>query len=181
MMFEETLLNGSFNITLSKSGDSRGWFARSYCANEFKKAGLNTNWVQSNHSFSSQKGTVRGMHYQAPPYGEVKLVRCIAGAVYDVIVDLRKDSPTFLKWFGIELSAANMQMLYIPVGFAHGFQTLSESAELLYQHSEFYSPEAEDGLRYSDELLSIQWPLSVSNISERDLKHPLLSSTFKGF
>lgn len=180
MKFEETPLSGSYIITLSKSGDSRGWFARSYCSEEYKKNGLNINWVQSNHSFSSEKGTVRGMHYQVPPYGEIKLVRCIAGSVYDVIVDLRKDSPTFLKWYGVELSASNMQMLYIPIGFAHGFQTLSANTELIYQHSHVYTPDAEAGIRYNDELIQISWPLPATNISERDAKHPLLQSSFKG-
>lgn len=179
MKFEETTLSGSYEITLSKSGDSRGWFARTYCANEFERLGLNTEWVQANHSFSGERATIRGMHYQMQPHEEIKMVRCISGSVYDVIIDLRKNSPSFLNWFGTELSAENMKSLYIPKGFAHGFQTLSANTELVYQHSEFYSPESEAGIRYNDERLNIDWPLQVSTISERDANHPLLLSSFK--
>jgi len=146
MIFTETILKGSYEITLTPHGDSRGWFARTYCKNEFEQIGHQAEWVQINHSFSAQKGTVRGMHFQNPPYAEIKMLRCIAGSVYDVIVDLRKNSPTFLKWYGTELSAANKKMLYIPAGFAHGFQTLSDDAELIYHHTEFYTPEAEAGI-----------------------------------
>ena len=180
MKFEKTTLTGSFIITVSRSGDSRGWFARTYCAYEFEKLGLNTVWVQANHSFSSERATIRGMHYQMEPHGEVKIVRCISGSVYDVIIDLRKNSPTFLTWFGTELSAENMKSVYIPKGFAHGFQTLAANTELVYQHSEFYTPEAEAGIRYNDERLNIDWPLQASTISERDANHPLLLSSFKG-
>lgn len=180
MIFEETTLAGSFIITIPRAGDSRGWFARTYCADEFSNLGINTNWVQANHSFSTMKGTLRGMHYQKHPYGEIKMVRCISGSVYDVIIDLRKDSPTFLQWFGVELSVENMKMLYIPKGFAHGFQTLTANAELIYQHSEFYTPEAEAGIHYDDKLINIGWPLPVAVISERDKTHPKLLLTFKG-
>ena len=180
MIFTETILKGSYVIDLEPRGDSRGWFARTYCKNEFAAIGHYKEWVQLNHSFSSVKGTLRGMHYQLPPFSEIKMVRCIAGAVYDVIVDLRKDSSTFLKWFGVELSAANKKMIYIPEGFAHGFQTLTENAELIYHHSEFYIPAAEAGLMYNDKAINIKWPLPVSEISERDMKHPLIDQTFKG-
>lgn len=133
-----------------------------------------------NHSFTKTKGSIRGMHFQYPPHSEVKLVRCIAGAVQDVIVDLRQGSPTFLQWFGMELSALNRQMLYIPQGFAHGFQTLTDNCELLYQHSTIYQPGAEGGLRYNDESINIDWTLEVTVISERDNRHPLIDENFTG-
>ncbi|MEO5967270.1 MAG: dTDP-4-dehydrorhamnose 3,5-epimerase [Ferruginibacter sp.] len=180
MIFTETPLAGSFIVSLNPIGDSRGWFARTYCKREFAQIGHDKEWVQINHSFSNLKGTIRGLHFQHNPYGEIKLLRCVSGAVYDVIVDLRKDSPTYLKWFGTELSAENKNMLYIPKGFAHGFQTLKENTELIYHHSEFYNPDAESGLRFDDEILNIKWPLKVAEISERDKKHQLLNSTFKG-
>lgn len=180
MIFTETPLKGSFIVSLNPIGDSRGWFARTYCKNEFAQIGHDKEWVQINHSFSSLKGTIRGLHFQHSPYGEIKLLRCISGAVYDVIVDLRKDSPTFLKWFGTEFSAENKNMLYIPKGFAHGFQSLADNTELIYHHSEFYNSEAESGLRFDDEILNIKWPLEVAEISDRDKKHQLLNSTFKG-
>lgn len=180
MIFTETILKGSYEITLTPHGDSRGWFARTYCKKEFEHIGHQQEWVQMNHSYSSQKGTVRGMHFQHAPFAEIKMLRCIAGSVYDVIVDLRKDSQTFLKWFGTELSAENKKMLYIPAGFAHGFQTLTDDVELVYQHTEFYTPSAEAGIRYDDSAVNIQWPLAVSEISERDSNHPLIDSTFKG-
>lgn len=180
MIFTETTLKGSYKITLTPHGDNRGWFARTYCKKEFEQIGHHQEWVQMNHSFSSQKGTLRGMHFQHAPFSEIKMLRCIAGSVYDVIVDLRKGSPTFLNWFGTELSAGNKEMLYIPAGFAHGFQTLTHDAELIYHHSQFYTPSAEAGLRYNDEALNIVWPLAVSEISERDNNHPLIDSTFKG-
>jgi dTDP-4-dehydrorhamnose 3,5-epimerase len=180
MIFTETILKGSYEITLTPHGDSRGWFARTYCKKEFEQIGHQQEWVQLNHSFSSQKGTVRGMHFQHAPFAEIKMLRCIAGSVYDVIIDLRKDSPTFLKWVGTELSAQNKKMLYIPAGFAHGFQTLTDDVELVYHHTEFYTPAAEAGIRYNDSAINIEWPLGVSEISERDTNHPLIDSTFKG-
>ncbi len=180
MIFTETILKGSYEITLTPHGDNRGWFARTYCKKEFEQIGHQQEWVQLNHSYSAQKGTVRGMHFQNPPYAEIKMLRCIAGAVYDVIIDLRKDSATFLKWFGTELSAQNKKMLYIPAGFAHGFQTLTNDAELIYHHTEFYTPAAEAGIMYNDKTINIQWPLAIAEISERDTNHPLIDSTFKG-
>ena len=180
MIFTETPLSGSFIVSLNPIGDSRGWFARTYCKNEFAQIGHDKEWVQINHSFTSLKGTIRGLHFQNNPFSEIKLLRCISGAVYDVIVDLRKNSPTFLKWFGTELSAENKNMLYIPKGFAHGFQSLADNTELIYHHSEFYNSEAESGLMFDDEKLNIKWPLEVANISERDKNHQLLNSTFKG-
>lgn len=180
MIFTETILKGSYEIELSPHGDSRGWFARTYCKKEFEQIGHQQEWVQINHSFSSQKGTLRGMHFQNAPYAEIKMLRCIAGAVYDVIIDLRKDSTTFLKWFGTDLSAQNKKMLYIPAGFAHGFQTLEDNTELIYHHTQFYAPSAEAGIGYDDKAINIEWPLAIAEISERDTNHPLIDSTFKG-
>ncbi len=180
MIFLPTALAGSFIVELETFTDERGWFARYYCMEEFREIGHSKEWVQMNHSFSSKPGTIRGMHFQKEPFGEIKLVRCIAGSVFDVIIDLRKNSPTFLHWFGTELSAQNKRSLYIPEGFAHGFQCLSENCELLYHHTAFYKPGAEAGIRYDDPVVSINWPLPVSVISERDISHPLLPNDFKG-
>jgi dTDP-4-dehydrorhamnose 3,5-epimerase len=180
MTFTPTPLSGTFIIDLSLFKDGRGWFARTYCKNEFKQIGFSKEWLQLNHSFTFHKGSVRGMHYQLFPHQEIKLVRCIAGSIYDIIIDLRKESSTFLKWFGIELSAANKKMLYIPEGFAHGFQTLTDNCELIYHHSEFYAPSAEAGVRYNDSMIKINWPLAISEISERDANHSLLDLNFKG-
>ena len=174
MKFIPTILNGSFTIQLDPINDERGWFARYFCKKEFSTIGHEKEWVQMNHSFSLKKGTLRGMHFQKPPHSEVKLVRCIQGSVFDVIIDLRKDSPTFLKWFGTELSAENKLMMYIPEGFAHGFQTLEDNSGLLYMHTAYYSPEAEDGLRYNDPQVNISWPLEISESSMRDTNHDLL-------
>ena len=180
MTFTETLLKGSYVIELNTFTDDRGWFARTYCKNEFSKIGHTSEWLQMNHSFTKQQGAIRGMHYQLPPFSEIKMVRCIAGAVFDVIIDLRKESPTFLKWFGTELSAENKKMLYIPEGFAHGFQTLRNDCELIYHHSQFYTPGAEGGIKFNDPGINISWPMPVTNISERDSQHPLLDENFKG-
>ena len=178
--FTETPLAGSYVIVPKPFEDERGWFFRNYSEDAFAALGLYTAWPQMNHSFTKTKGSIRGMHFQYPPHSEVKLVRCIAGVVQDVIVDLRQGSPTFLQWFGTELSAANRQMLYIPTGFAHGFQTLTNDCELLYQHSTIYQPGSEGGLRYNDERINIHWPLEVSVISERDIGHPLIEVGFAG-
>ena len=180
MIFTETILKGSYVIELALFTDERGWFTRTYCKNEFENIGHKKEWIQINHSFTTLKGTIRGMHYQLAPFAEIKLVRCIAGAVYDVIIDIRKDSPTFLKWYGVELSASNKKMIYIPEGFAHGFQALSDNAELIYHHSEAYTPGMEGGIRYNDEWVNIKWPLPVSSISERDNSHDQLNKNFKG-
>jgi len=180
MIFTPTLFAGSFVIDLEPITDERGWFARYYCKNEFEKIGHTKEWVQMNHSFTIKKGSVRGLHFQVHPYKEIKMLRCIAGSVFDVIIDLRTGSETFLKWFGIELSAENKKMLYIPGGFAHGFQCLEDNCELLYHHAEFYRPAAESGIRYDDPLVNIKWPLPVTNISNRDAQHPYLDENFKG-
>ena len=181
MTFTPTQLEGAYIIGLEPYSDERGWFARFYCKREFgEKIGHTKEWVQLNHSVSYSRGTVRGMHFQHPPFREIKMVRCIAGAVYDVIIDLRRDSPSFLQWVGVELSATNNRMLYIPEGFAHGFQTLEENSALIYHHSEYYTPGAEGGFRYDDATFAIQWPLPLTSLSARDAGHPTVDKNFKG-
>ena len=160
--------------------DDRGLFARVFCQNELLNILHGKNIVQINHSLTKQKGAFRGMHSQYPPKAEIKIVKCLRGSVFDVIIDLRKGSPTFLKWHEEILSSENMKMMYIPEGFAHGFQTLEENCELLYLHTEFYSPKHEGGVRYNDPKVGIKWPLEVRDISERDKKHPLLAEDFQG-
>ncbi len=180
MIFTETLLKGSYIIDLEPFADERGWFARTYCKNEFKAIGHTKEWVQLNHSFTKQKGTVRGMHFQLSPFSEIKLVRCISGAVYDVIIDLRKNSPTFLKYYAVELSSKNKKMIYIAEGFAHGFQALTDDCELIYHHAQFYTPGVEGGIKYDDTSVNIEWPLPVKSVSARDDSHPMLDINFKG-
>lgn len=180
MIFSEIKLKGSYVIEPQPFVDDRGWFARYCCMNEFATIGHSKEWLQMNHSFTNQKGSLRGMHYQLSPFSEIKFVRCIAGTVFDVIVDLRKGSETFLQWFGTELSSINKKMIYIPEGFAHGFQCLSDNCELLYHHTEYYMPNAEAGIKYDDPKINIHWPLELTVISERDKSHPYLSKNFKG-
>lgn len=180
MKFFETPLRGAFTIELEPYRDERGFFARTFCKNEFSAIHFRKEFVQFNHSHTVKKGTLRGLHYQVPPRAENKLIRCITGKVFDVIVDLRKDSPTFLQYFGVELSGTNMRMIYVPEGFAHGFQTMEDHTEMLYHHTDFYSPEHERGVRYNDPLLKIQWPMVPSEISQKDMNHPLLTIDFKG-
>jgi dTDP-4-dehydrorhamnose 3,5-epimerase len=180
MIFSETPLQGSYIIALQPFTDERGWFARFYCKDEFKQIGHEKEWLQLNHSATYKKGSIRGMHFQKPPHSEIKMVRCIAGAVLDVIIDLRKNSSTFLKWFGAELSAENKKMLYIPEGFAHGFQCLTDNCELIYHHTEFYAPAAEAGIKYDDPKINIEWALPVTRISQRDAAHIYLDGNFKG-
>jgi dTDP-4-dehydrorhamnose 3,5-epimerase len=180
MIFSPTKLSGSYIIDINTIADDRGWFARYYCKKDFEEIDHQKEWVQLNHSFTKNKGSIRGMHYQLPPFSEIKLVRCIHGSVFDVIVDVRKNSATFLQWFGAELSAENKKMIYIPEGFAHGFQTLTDDCELLYHHSEFYTQGAEAGILYNEPLIQIEWPTNVNVISKRDLQHPNLTNNFKG-
>jgi dTDP-4-dehydrorhamnose 3,5-epimerase len=175
MKFEPLPLKGAFLIRLEKREDERGFFARYFCKNEFEQAGINFNSVQMNTTLTLQKGTVRGMHFQRAPKLEAKIVRCFRGAIFDAIVDLRAGSPTFGISASVELNEDNKNMLYIPEGFAHGFQTLTDNCELLYMHSEFYSPADEGGVRFDDPALQINWPLPVAFVSERDQSHPLLS------
>lgn len=174
MRFIATNLDGAWVIEPQLHEDSRGLFARTFCAREFREQGLVDSFVQCNTSWNARKGTVRGLHYQLPPSSEVKLVRCTAGVLWDVIVDLRPDSPTYLQHFGIELSARNRLALYIPGMFAHGFQTLEESTEVFYQMSEFYAPKLSRGLRYNDSRLGVKWPLPVASISDQDRSWALL-------
>lgn len=180
MKFTETNLKGCYVIDLDRYSDQRGWFSRTFCSNEFLEIGFSSAWVQHNHSYTRARGTVRGMHYQKMPACEAKLIRCIAGRVYDVAVDLRPHSPTFLKWHAEELSKDNLKMIFIPEGFAHGFQTLTEDAELLYCHSSVYQPEYEAGLNCLDEKVNISWPLEITEISDRDKQHPFINSNFEG-
>jgi len=180
MKFHRTPLKNAYIIEPEPFADHRGKFSRIFCQNELKQIGLEKQIVQVNHSLTVQKGAIRGMHCQRPPKAEIKMVRCISGAVFDVIADLRKGSETFLKWHGEVLSSENMKMMYVPEGFAHGFQTLEENSELLYFHTEFYSPEHEGGIRYNDPAINISWHLEVKDVSERDQNHPLLSQDVKG-
>jgi dTDP-4-dehydrorhamnose 3,5-epimerase len=172
MKFVETELSGAFIIRPEPAADSRGFFARVFCRHEFEAHGLNPNLVQCNISFNSEKGTLRGMHYQVAPHREAKLVRCTNGAIFDVIVDLRSDSPTRRKWLGVELSAENRSMLYVPEGFAHGYLTLTDNTEVLYQVSEFYAPSCERGVRWNDPAFGIRWPAPPRVISDKDGRHP---------
>ena len=175
MLFSETMLAGAFVIDLNPIEDERGFFARAFCAEEFMQHGLKPAVKQSNISANYRKGTLRGLHYQLTPATEAKFIRCIKGAIFDVIVDLRPESPTYLKHVTIELTQENRTALYMPEMFAHGYQTLIDNTEVLYQVSEFYTPNAEGGLRYDDSNLAIDWPLEVSDISEKDLSWPLLN------
>lgn len=172
MIFTATPLAGAVVIEPERFEDERGFFARSFCAREFEAHGLNPRIAQCSFSFTRKKGTLRGLHFQRPPHAEARLVRCTAGALYDVIVDLRPDSLTFRRHFGIELSARNRKMLYVPEGCAHGFQTLEDDTEALYQMSEFYVPDAAAGVRWNDPAFGITWPLAVTVISERDRTCP---------
>lgn len=172
MNFTETPLEGAYIIDINPIGDERGFFARLFCKDTFKKQSLEEAIIQVNNSRSLEKGTLRGMHYQLPPKAETKVIRCIEGAIYDVILDLRSNSPTFGQSFGIELNAENRRMLYVPKGFAHGFLTLTDVSEVIYFVSEAYSKEHERGIRWNDPAFEISWPSEPKKISERDQSHP---------
>jgi len=172
MEFTETKLKGAFLVRLKKIVDERGFFARGWCREEFAQHGLNPGMIQLNVGFSHKKGTLRGMHYQEAPHAEAKFIRCTRGAIYDVLVDLRADSPTRLQWVGVELTQDNATMLYAPEGTAHGYQTLTDDAEFCYMTSAAYVAGAAKGVRYNDPAFNIQWPLPVSVISEPDQKWP---------
>lgn len=174
MIFRELPLAGAYLIELEPHRDERGLFARAWCREEFGRLGLATDFVQGNVSVNPEPGTLRGLHYQRAPHGEAKLVRCVRGAIYDVIVDLRRDSPTYLQWIGTELSPAALRMLYVPEDFAHGFQTLEPDSEINYLVSAAYAPEAGAGLRYDDPALAVDWPRPVTRISDQDRSWPLL-------
>lgn len=168
MIFTETKLKGAFIIEPERSVDERGFFARTWCQGEFEEHGLNTSLTQCSISFNRKKGTLRGMHYQCPPHEEVRLVRCTRGSIYDVVIDLRPQSPTFKQWIASELTAENRRMHYIPEGFAHGFITLTDDTEVFYQMSEPYSGECARGIRWNDPAFGIEWPMEVEAISDRD-------------
>jgi dTDP-4-dehydrorhamnose 3,5-epimerase len=172
MRFTQTLVSGAYVIDLEPRIDERGSFARAWCQREFEAHGLTARLAQVNVSSNVRKGTLRGMHYQVGPREEAKVVSCARGAIYDVVLDLRRDSPTYLRWDAVELTARNRRMLYIPEGCAHGFQTLAADAELLYLMSEFYSPEHACGVRYNDRAFDIRWPLAVASISDTDRTWP---------
>lgn len=174
MIFTKTALKDAFIVDVEKKPDQRGFFARGFCAQEFIAHGLKPTVSQCNISFNHKKGTVRGMHYQVSPAAETKLVRCTKGAIYDVIIDMRPESPTFLSYIGVELTAENHRALYVPEMFAHGYQTLTDEAEVVYQVGEFYTPGYEKGLRYNDPFFNIEWPLEVTEISEKDSSWTLL-------
>lgn len=181
MRFDETPLIGSYIVYLEPFSDNRGWFTRTFCKKEFEQIGHTQEWVQHNHSFTRMKGAIRGMHFQYPPHSEIKMVRCISGTIFDVIVDIRKGSPSFLHWFGVELSAENKKMLYIPKGFAHGFQTLTDNCEILYHHTDFYEKDFEGALNFNDPTLDIKWKLDPTDVSTRDKSHLYLNNTsFEG-
>lgn len=174
MIFEELGLEGVYKIELEKIEDNRGFFSRSWDKKEFEVHGLNSELVQCNVSFNKIKGTVRGLHFQKKPHEEAKFVRCVKGKVYEAFVDLRKNSKTFLKWDGIELDSKELTCLYVPEGFALGFQTLDDNTELLYQMSEWYKPEFSEGIIWNDKVLGIKWPIKTSTISEKDSSLPNL-------
>jgi dTDP-4-dehydrorhamnose 3,5-epimerase len=173
MIFSETKLKGSFLIEPERKEDQRGFFARTWCQEEFADHGLNSKLVQCSVSFNNKKGTLRGMHFQVAPFEEAKLVRCTKGEIFDVIIDLRRDSQTFKKYFSVLLNEENRLMLYIPPGFAHGFQTMTDNAEVFYQMSQLYSPEHARGVRWNDPVFGIQWPPEDKRIIiDRDLNYP---------
>lgn len=172
MKFRETPLAGAFIVEIERIEDDRGFFARSFCHDEFRARGLSPLVAQCNISWNRRSGTLRGLHFQATPHEEAKLVRCTRGVVWDVIVDIRESSPTRLRWYGVQLSADNRLALYIPEGFAHGFQTLADDSEVLYQMAEFFHGEASRGLRWDDPAIGIAWPLANPILSEKDRSYP---------
>ena len=175
MKFSRTKLDGLWLIELELREDERGFLARTFCEEEFATHGLNTRWPQCNLTLTKQRGMIRGMHFQADPKPEIKLIRCASGAIFDVLVDVRCDSPTFGKWEGFELTAQNRRMLYVPGGFAHGFQCLTNNCEVFYQMSEYYLPEFARGLRFDDPKVGISWPVANPILSGRDRNLPLLA------
>ncbi|MGD9638578.1 MAG: dTDP-4-dehydrorhamnose 3,5-epimerase [Alphaproteobacteria bacterium] len=180
MNFEKTPIDGVFIATTSPFIDNRGAFARLFCENDLKPVIGKRHIVQINHSKTKTIGAVRGMHFQKPPFAEMKMIRCLKGKVFDVAVDLRAGSKTFLKHYALELNPENSKMIIIPEGFAHGFQVLEEDSELLYLHTEFYNKDYEDGLSYADPLLNIKWPIPIKDLSDRDKNHQLITPSFTG-
>lgn len=180
MIFKETKFKGLYLIIPEPYEDNRGNFYRMYCKNELKEIGFTKDILQINQSLTLKKGSIRGMHFQYPPKAETKIVKCIRGAVFDVVIDLRKGSETFLKWHSEIITEKNMKAMYITEGFAHGFQSLEDNCEVLYLHSEFYSKELESGIRYNDPKIKIEWPLTLTQISKRDKIHRLIDNNFEG-
>ena len=172
MTFRETKISGVFEVQIEPRNDERGFFARTWCQKEFRDQGLNSGLVQCSVSYNARKGTLRGMHYQAEPFPETKVVRCTRGAIYDVVLDLRPQSPTFKSWIAVVLTAENRDMVYVPEGCAHGFLTLEDRSEVFYQMSDFYSPESARGVRWNDPAFGISWPAEAEVISERDRTYP---------
>ena len=180
MKFNKTKIKGLYVAELEPFSDDRGFFVRSYCDKALGEINVTKSIKQINHSLTLTVGAIRGMHYQNYPHSEIKMVRCISGEVFDVAVDLRKNSDTFLQWHGEHLSSANFKIMVIPEGFAHGFQVIKPNSELLYFHTESYTQKAESGVLFNDEKIGIKWPLQVTDISDRDLKHKLITREFKG-
>jgi len=180
MKFEETPLKGAYRIDLEKREDERGFFSRLYCKKEFSELNLTTSFVQINNSFNLDKGTLRGMHYQLSPDAEVKMIRCLKGSIFDMALDLRPDSSTYGKSFGLELNDHNRTMFYIPEGFAHGFITLEESTEIIYFSSSFYSPDSERGIKFDDKSFNWNWPLQPSVVSDKDKSWPDFDREYHG-
>ncbi len=181
MIFQETRLEGAFIIEPEPIEDPRGFFARAWCQREFQAHGLKTHLAQANIAFSRKRGTLRGLHYQAPPAAEAKLIRCVRGAIFDAIIDLRPDSPSYEEWLGVELTAENYRMLYVPEGFAHGYQSLLDDTEAFYMVSQFYTPGAERGIRWDDPAFGIEWPIrEAPTVSEKDRGWPPYRMRKKG-
>ena len=180
MKFNESKIKGLYVVELQPLIDERGFFVRSYCDKALRRAGITKSIKQINHSFTSKVGTIRGMHYQHLPHAEIKMVRCIAGEIFDVAIDLRKGSDTFLQWHGEYLSAGDFKMMVIPEGFAHGFQAIKENTEIFYPSTASYSPRVESGVLFNDKSIGIEWPLQVADVSDKDLKHGVITKEFKG-
>lgn len=176
MIFTETKLKGAYVLDVKRIEDERGFYGRAYCQHEFEEYGLNTTLVQSNVIYTKKKGTLRGLHLQLPPYEETKLVRCTKGAIYDVIIDLRSSSPTYKQWIGVELTADNFRMLYVPEGFAHGYLTLEDETHVAYHVTQFYTPGYEKGIRWDDPAFKIEWPLRPEIVSVKDKSHAYFST-----
>jgi dTDP-4-dehydrorhamnose 3,5-epimerase len=180
MKFNNLGIEGLYLVELEPFSDDRGFFVRSYCDKVLEQINVTKPIKQINHSLTSTVGAIRGMHYQDSPHAEIKMVRCISGEVFDIAIDLRRGSDTFLQWHGEYLSAENFKMMVIPEGFAHGFQVIKQNTELLYLHTTSYTPEAESGVLFNDEKIGIEWPLQVTDISDRDLKHKMITKEFEG-
>jgi len=178
--FKDTKIKDLYIAELEPFSDTRGFFVRSYCDKELKQINIKKSIKQINHSLTSSVGTIRGMHFQYPPHAETKIIRCIAGEVFDVAIDLRRGSETFLQWYGEYLSHENLKMMVIPEGFAHGFQVIKRNSELIYLHTTSYTPEVESGILFNDKIIGIEWPLQVMDISDRDLKHKMITNEFEG-